>query len=71
MLKLGLNYTVNFEAHTSLNLSFNNIQVLHSNFVISEFFHELDFSGILTLCQENLKIQLTLTISMIGYFPSI
>lgn len=50
MLKLGLNYTVNFEAHTSLNLSFNNIQVLHSNFVISEFFHELDFSGILTLC---------------------
>ena len=50
MLKLGLNYTVNFEAHNSLNLSFNNIQVLHSNFVICKFFHELDSSGIFTSC---------------------
>ena len=63
--------TVNFEAHNSPNLSFTNIHALHSNFVISESLHELDSPGILIYARQNLKIQLTLTISRIGYLPSI
>ena len=44
----------NFELHSSLKLSFTNIQGLRSNFVDCEFFLESNSTDILALCETNL-----------------
>ena len=44
----------NFESHSSLKLSFTNIQGLRPNFVDCESFLESNFPDILALCETNL-----------------
>lgn len=47
--------TVKCEVYDPLNRTFINIGALHSNFVISEFLHELDSPGGLILCEAKFK----------------
>ena len=44
----------NFESHSSLKLSFTNIQGLHLNFVDRKSFLESNSPDILALCETNL-----------------
>ena len=62
----------NFESHSSLKLSFMNIQGLRSNFVDCESFLESNSPGILLLFETNLHASIdSSNFSMRGYLPLI
>ena len=62
----------NFESHNSLQLSFMNIQGLHSNFVDCESFLESNSPDILALCEANLDDSIDSgNFSVRGYLPLI
>ena len=62
----------NFELHSSLKLSFTNIQGLRSNFVDCEFFLESNSTDILALCETNLdNSNYSGNFSARGYLPLI
>ena len=60
----------NFELHSSLKLSFTNIQGLRSNFVDCESFLESNSPGILALCETNPDDSIDSgNFSLRGYLP--
>ena len=62
----------NFESHSSLKLSFRNIQDLCSNFVDCDFFLESNSADILALCEANLDYLIDSgNFSVRGYLPLI
>ena len=62
----------NSESHTSLKLSFTNIQGLYLNFVDCESFLESDSPDILALCETNLDDSVDSgSFSVNGYLPLI
>ena len=62
----------NFESHISLKLSFTNIRVLRSNFVVCESFLESHSLDILALCEINLDDSIDSgNFSVTGYLPLI
>ena len=62
----------NFELHSSLKLSFTNIQGLYSNFVDCESFIESNAPDIFALCETNLDDSIDSgNFSVRGYVPLI